>query len=117
MLLSQVYPVERVSLSPAIAKKMDLWRLGLITMPEEYINFHKNLAELRLAFLQSNYGFRIVEKSMRSAGWFDGMRELNVIIETKSFKLRRLVWNDANQDFMLASELGGATVFAEEQLK
>lgn len=104
----------RVALPASIEKQMKLWRMDLIGMPKEYIEFHLNLAEARLAALKATFGFRVVETKMKDAGWFDGMRELNVIIETKRGTLYKLVWCDSNQDFMQKFSAGAGSFNADE---
>lgn len=99
--------VERISLPANVAKDMKLANMldGMVT--KSYVEFHKDLAEKRLAVLKAHYGLRVIETKMRSAGWCDGMMELNAVVETKRGNLRKLIWCDANQDFMVKMELGG----------
>jgi hypothetical protein len=110
-------PVVRVAVPAAIANQMKLWREGFVPMPTEYVQFHLGLAHARLDVLQATYGFRVVEAKLCSAGWFDGMKELNVIVETKSGSLLKLVWCDSNQDFMKKYNGGGSGVFGDETLR
>lgn len=91
----------------AIQKALKQWRAGHIDMPPSFIAFHKQLAEIRLAALVTEFGIRVVETTMRDAGWFDGMSELNAIVESQHRALHTLVWSDANQDFMVRMPSGG----------
>src|ERR1700677_2585918 len=99
--------VDKVPVPPAIEKLTKAWRLDFVPMPESYIEFHKNLAEKRIVVLKETFGFEILKSYMRTGGWFDGMHELNVIIQTQSERLRHLVWSDSNQDFMVRMERSG----------
>lgn len=109
-------PVTRVALPANLSNSMKLWRDGFLPMPQEYIEFHLNLAEKRLQVLKDAYGFRVVETKLKDAGWFDGMKELNAIIETKRGSLHKLVWCDSNQDFMEKMPSGGSGSFNAEVL-
>lgn len=116
MLVCKAHPVEKATVPDNIERLMKEWRQGFRSMPRQYIDFHKDLAEKRLEHLRSVYGFRVIEAALRNSGWFDGMRELNAIIETRKGKLRRLKWCDSNQDFFLAHEVGGSGIFDEDEL-
>jgi len=97
----------KVPVPAPIEKAMKQWRAGLIGMPASFIAFHKDLAEKRLAALVSEFGIRVVEVTTRDAGWFDGMRELNAIVESQHRTLHTLVWSDSNQDYMVRMSSGG----------
>lgn len=108
--------VVKVALPTAVEKQMKLFRADFIRCPKEYIEFHLDLAEKRLAVLKSVYGFRVVETKLKDAGWFDGMQELNAIVETKRGALHKLVWCDSNQDFMLKYTAGQGSFNMDEVL-
>lgn len=100
-----------------IEKRMKQYRATLSRVPKEYIEFHKQIAQEVIAALATQYKFRVVETLMKNAGWFDGMVEMQVIVETKSGKLVKLVYNDSNQGFMRKYENhGGAGSFDPNEL-
>ena len=99
--------VEKVPTPAPIEKKMKLWRRGFSEIPQDYIDFHRNLADKRIEALKAFFGVEVLKTFMKDAGWFDSMKELNVIILTRSEKTKTLVWCDSNQDFMVRHDSGG----------
>ncbi len=106
----------RVKLPAKYAREMKLWRSGLAPMPENYIAFHRSLAEARLEELAKG-GLVVHSRAMEDAGWLDGMRELRAVVETRSGKLLKLTWNDSNQDFMRRCDGGGWAALFEGDLR
>jgi hypothetical protein len=106
----------RRELPTDVTKRMRSWRDGLSGMPVAYIDFHKAIAQDVLAALVAKYGIRVVETTERDAGWFDGMREVNAIVEDRKGRVHRLVYCDSNQGFMVRCASGGQASFSPEKL-
>jgi hypothetical protein len=87
---------------------MNFYRKGLIPVPDAYVTYHVLQAKKELELLQAQYGFEILRKRMVNSGWFDGMRETEVIIETKAGKLLRLRYNDGTCEFFRGLDIGGS---------
>lgn len=56
-----------------IKNQMNLWRKGFIPFPENYITFHRQLAENELKNIEKE-GHIVHKKYMDSDGWLDGIR-------------------------------------------
>lgn len=95
---------ERVKLPLEIANKMTLWREGFISLPKDYIEFYKNLAEKALAQLNVT----VHNKWMASDGWADGMQVLWAVVETRKGELFKIYWHDGSQRFFQQSPTGGS---------
>ncbi len=81
---------------PDIEAKMNLWRHGFNVLPQEYIKWHKTLAELQLDDLSESY--IIHNKYMADDGWADGMKFLHIIVEDrKTGRLAKWKWSDSQQ--------------------
>ena len=80
-----------IHIPEAIEKKMRGWRKGFNSLPQEYIDFHKNAAEKSLA--TDFAGYIIHRQYMNDDGWCDGMKLIHVIVE-KAGKLLKLKWSD-----------------------
>ena len=107
----------RLSLPADIERQMNCWRRGLADMPQSYIDWHRERAEEALRALCALYPrLRPVDRTMRDGGWFDGMRELHVIVETPSGQAVKLVYNDSNQGFMVALKSGGQGALFERDI-
>ena len=81
-----------------IKRELKYWRLGACAL-DKYITWHKELAEERIDYLKRHYGLKVHNSNMVSDGWFDGMRVLQLIVETSTGALMKLKWMDSNQDF------------------
>jgi hypothetical protein len=102
---------EYVSLPRDISNEMRLWRMGFGAMPKSYIGFHERLAEKELESLQKvGVVVMSISKSMKSDGWFDGMRVVHaaVIYQDEAYQL---IWNDGSQEFFCHLESGGSVPF------
>jgi hypothetical protein len=95
-------------LPKSIHQAMVFYNLDLVPMPKEYIEFHRGIGQEVLATLVAMYGIRVIGTTMRDAGWFDGMKELNAIVEDRFGRVHRLVYCDQNQGFMVKCEHGGS---------
>lgn len=94
----------RASLPSEIENQMKLWRMQLVGMPRAYIEFHQKLAEESLA---DQPDIIIIHRTyMADDGWFDGMKFLHVVAETKRGELFKAKWTDG-QRWMKASPSGG----------
>lgn len=101
--------MKKISLPESIDKKMRLWRMDLCCMPEEYIEFHANLAKPTLDALVAEHRLKVHRTYMESDGWLDGMRALHAIVEEKSGRLVKLSWHDGNQEFFEHYDKGGGS--------
>ena len=100
----------KTKLPENIARKMDMWRAELIGMPNEYIDFHRELAWKEIDRLKT-LGFKEVEntRKMASDGWSAGMR-LVYIQMVLGKKLHFLCWCDGNQEFFTKCESGFGSI-------
>jgi len=89
----------KTALPESIKSKMALWREGFCDMPSEYVEFHKELAEMALKVLVSEHGLTVHNSFMKGDGWLDGMKALHVVVEERSGRLVKLSWHDGNQEF------------------
>ena len=87
-------------LPESIRKKMTLWRLGLCSMPKEYVEWHKKRAQDELGCLMLDYPISVLETKMVNDGWFDGMRVLCARIQTADGEEMTIRYSDSNQNFM-----------------
>lgn len=98
-----------------IARQMKLWQLDLSDMPGSYIDWHLLRADEALrALLAECPGTRVVDQKIRNGEWFDGMREMHVIVETPSGQVEELVYCDSNQGFLLQTKAGQRTLFERD---
>lgn len=80
-----------------LKEQMRRWRLGLeATIPQEYIDLHREAAEKSLPSLCVSHGLRPIATEMVSDGWMDGMTCLRAICEDRLGKLHDMRWSDAN---------------------
>lgn len=104
--------MESVKIPESIEKKMRMWRRGVISIPQEYIQFHKDLAEKALKEMPSIV--TVHRTYMADDGWLDGMQFLHAIIETGRGKLHKIKWCDS-QHFMEEMPSGGWGLFRVEK--
>jgi hypothetical protein len=93
--------IPKQTLPAELNKLMKLWRMELIPMPQEYIAFHKTLAENRLEAHKETFRIRVLYTEMVSDGWYDGMMGLRAVVETPSGNIKDLRYCDSNQEFMV----------------
>jgi hypothetical protein len=100
-----------------IEAEMKLWRRGLNSLPESYVKHHENLAEEGLKAL-TDRGILVHSKQTVMDGWGDGMRLLQVVIETPSGELLKLKWHDShyNGSFFKIHKSGGSSRLSAEDL-
>jgi hypothetical protein len=92
----------------AIERKMKLWRNGLAPLPQEYIEWHRQLATEAKSQL-ANY--RILMQGMIDDGWGDGMKFLALTIVHKATgKLSVIKWSDS-QCWLKRFHSGGWGIF------
>ncbi len=104
-------------MSDNIKEKMNLWRQGFSSIPQDYINFHKDLAEKEIAILKS-IGFKEVEDSriISSDGWWCGMKVIHIQM-VQNNKVFNLHWHDGNQEFFAAyKDYGGSSPLKKEAM-
>jgi hypothetical protein len=105
---------EPKELKPAMTR----WRHGLQGIPQEYIAYHRGLAEQELVDMAAKYSLRAVHASeLVYDGWLDGMKVLQAIVETNNGKLHKLKWHDGGPNFMMAAKGGGWVQISEEDLQ
>jgi len=102
------------TLPESLKQPMELWQAGLLPLPTEYISFHNNIAEEKLAKLPLQ---AVIKKWVASDGWLDGMRVLHAKVVTNSDKVLTLIYHDGNQNFMVQSPSGGAVALHDEDIK
>lgn len=93
---------------PEIEQKMKAYRIGMTQLPEEYIAYHKDLAETALSELKKQ-GVIVHAVSMVSDGWgIDSMKVLQAIVEENN-TLSKIIWHDANSEgaWFVSSPCGG----------
>jgi len=78
-----------------IEKQMKLWREGLVSFPNDYIEYHRILAENAVTRLRER-GYTIHRKWTDRDGWMDGMMTTFLVVETPSGGLKKLTWHDAH---------------------
>ena len=78
------------------------------SLPQEYIDWHADLAKDELARLAEAYGLYVLTATLKDDGWGDGMKALHVTVITPSSRFRHLVWHAGNQAFMKRFPGGGA---------
>ena len=76
---------------------MKQWRLGFTSFPEEYIDFHKNLADTATQDLKDR-GYTVHRQWVSTDGWFDGMKTTYLIVETPSGRLAKVSWTDSGRN-------------------
>ncbi len=87
----------------AIARDLKMWRQGLIGLPVEFIDHHRRCAGHDLR----NQGWKVLETTMVSDGWGDGMMVVNAVVRIDG-GLRELQWHTSGAWFEKSRE-GGAT--------
>ena len=93
-----------------VGREMDLWRIGAVSFPQSYIEWHKAMAKACLAEWEKKgvkrYGIR-----MEHSGWFDGMMQVDTVIELASGKLIKVRWHDSHSHgyFMQCSQDSGGS--------
>lgn len=105
-----------VPLPAELSERMRHWREGIVSLPQEYIEFHKKLAEAAKAELSD---YSILNEAMVDDGWCDGMKFLAVSVQHKQTgELAILKWAD-NQCWYSMSECGGwsLTQYRAEEFK
>jgi hypothetical protein len=98
---------------------LKMWQRGLIDFPQDFIRYHRELAEAELARLKALHGFTVYRTYMAGSGWLDGMQQLHVVLETRQGKLMKIKWNDSHQEghFFVRCESGGwARLFYDKDL-
>lgn len=101
----------KVQLPEEIKVKMNNYRNGFCSLPKEYVEFHKDLAENAIEGLKEQ-GLIIHNTYMSSDGW--GMKVLHLIVENKG-ELMKLKWHDGNQEFFFQSSSGGSWPYRLKQ--
>jgi hypothetical protein len=83
---------------------------------QSYIEFHRELALKELERLCSTYGVaRAAEPRMVSDDWGDGMKVMEVSIDTLKGRRVKLQWHDFNQAFMqVVDGLGACDLFERD---
>jgi hypothetical protein len=98
--------MDRIEVPESIKKKMNMWRNGMFSIPQDYIDFQKKLAEKALAKLPVT----VHRSYMADDGWMDGMKFLHAIVETSDEKLLKIKWGD-DQYFKVRTPCGGWAIF------
>jgi hypothetical protein len=98
--------MEKAKIPDRIEKQMKMWRQGFVSIPKDYIEFHRDMAEVAVAHL-ADQGYFIHCTSMVSDGWMDGMKILQAIVEHKrTGEVLKLQWHDGNQEFFVRRPIG-----------
>ena len=103
-----------VSVPDNIRRVMNLWRKGLGEMPESYIAWQLELAQAERARLEREFGLAVLRERLVAGGDSDGMREAEVVAETRSGRLLKLRWCDSNQGFMVDTGHGQTALFPKD---
>ena len=84
-----------IRLPEAIEAKMKLFRAGMDRLPQEYIDYHEDLARMDS---KSHPDFVVVDNGgMVYDGWMDGMRVLQHLVrDRKTGKEFLIQWSDSN---------------------
>lgn len=85
-----------IKLPAHIAKQMRFWREGLISFPNDYIEFHRTLAFTDM----TNQGFNVKSMEMVSDGWADGFRVLQLVIIDTDGNEKTIKWHDSGAWFV-----------------
>ena len=89
---------------------------GCYDTPENYIQFHRRLAEDELTAICSFGGAKIHNEWMEDDGWFDGFECLHAVIETVAGRLLKIKYKDSSQSFMRACNGGGWASMSPQDL-
>ena len=89
---------------------------GCYDAPENYIQFHRRLAEDELTAICSLSGAKIHNEWMEDDGWFDGFKTLHAVIETVAGRLLKVKYHDGNQAFMRRCDGGGWASMSPQDL-
>jgi len=89
---------------------------GCYDTPENYIQFHRRLAEDELTAICSFSGAKIHNEWMEDDGWFDGFECLHAVIETVAGRLLKIKYKDSSQSFMRACNGGGWASMSPQDL-
>lgn len=76
-----------------IENQMKLWRKGLISLPQDYIDYHRILAEKAITDL-TNKGYTIHRQWMTTDSY--GMLLKHLVVETSKKDLIKLKWSDSH---------------------
>lgn len=105
----------RLPTPPAIERKMKAWREGFASLPQEYIDWHRQLATEAKNQLSA---YNIVMEQMVDDGWLDGMKFLALTVEHKtSGKLSVIKWSDSQHWHERFPRHGGWGLFRPQPLE
>lgn len=95
-----------------IEAAMYLYREGMASLPQSYIDYHQQLAESHLHQIEEA-GYEVCSMMMDTDGWCDGMQVLKVLA-VQDDKVIELVWHDSNSkgEWFQKSPAGGSYPFA-----
>ena len=98
-----------IELPADIQREMKLFRMGAMSLPTSYINFHRDLALKAKEELAKTH--TIHRDYMAKDGWFDGMRVVYLIVEDEGGRLFKLHWHDGSQTYFKECKQGGSTPY------
>ncbi len=78
-----------------VKQLMNLYRMGEIALPREYVAAHYQAALASLADI-TDMGYRILFQELVDDGWMDGMQVLRLVVEDKQNKLKDIRYSDDN---------------------
>lgn len=91
-----------------LVQPMYLYREWGSPLPQQYIDWHKGLAEEAKKALVKD--FEILAERMVNDGWMDSMMVTELVVEhRRSHQLLKLVWNDGSQCWFFRYEKGGSS--------
>lgn len=107
----------RIPMPADVAQAHQMWRLGIGSILP-YAKWHAKLARAEVKRLVAEFDLKTHgEGTFASDGWFDGMRVLNIVVETPTGNLIKLRWHDGNQGFMRRHPSAGSSIlFAKDMI-
>ena len=93
-----------------IEKQMKQWRSsqGFLSLPQSYVDYHQNLANVELENLKSK-GAKVHSVTLENDGWGDEMENTVVVLELPNEDIIKHKWNDSHAKgyFMKRCKGGG----------
>ncbi len=107
---------ERLPMPADVAQAHQMWQLGIGSV-RPYATWHAKLARTEVSRLVAEFNLKAHgEGTFASDGWFDGMKVLNIVVETPAGNLIKLRWHDGNQGFMKCLPSAGASKLSPKDL-
>ena len=107
----------RVKIPDAIENQMKLWRMGAVGLPQEYIEWHKELALKDLPEFAAANGLKVWGAKLVDDGWCDGMKFVAAVVENANGKLFKIKWADGQRWYHNYPNRGGWGLMSDNRDK